>query len=175
MFSANCAPILHQHQHCLQMDQNEIPHDPHHLIVPSGASKMISEAMVCSQQIVHLYSIKIRMDWIELPLEPHLLGVPSGASKMISETTERSAHSVHLSCIKIATISTWTKSSIHMSLVTKEYHGARPKWFLSLWYVWRKLCTYLAPTPTQSLNWPKRDSTWPTSPWSSIGCVQNDF
>ena len=24
----------------------------------------------------------------------------------------------------------------------------RPKRFLSLWYVWRKLCTYLAPTLT---------------------------
>ena len=40
-----------------------------------------------------------------------------------------------------------------------------PKQFLSLWYVWRKPCTYLT----------ERDSTCPTSPRSSIWCIQNDF
>jgi hypothetical protein len=55
---------------------------------------------------------------------------------------------------------------------------------------WGKSCTYLAPTLTLSQNKPKRDSTWPTSPRSSIinqasnwasslrstiKCVQNDF
>jgi hypothetical protein len=43
------------------------------------------------------------------------------------------------------------------------------------WYVWHKPCTYLAPTLTSSLNGPKWDSTWATSPRSSIGCLQNDF
>ena len=51
----------------------------------------------------------------------------------------------------------------------------RPKRFLCRWYVWRKLCTYLALTPTMSANGPKRDSTRPMSHRSSIGCVQNDF
>ena len=32
---------------------NEIPHDPRHLGVPSGASKTISEPMVRSAQTVH--------------------------------------------------------------------------------------------------------------------------
>jgi len=50
----------------------------------------------------------------------------------------------------------------------------RPKWFLSLWYVWRKPWTYLAPTLTLSPNGRKWDSTWPMSPRSSIGCIQND-
>jgi hypothetical protein len=44
-----------------------------------------------------------------------------------------------------------------------------------MWYVRRKLCTYLAPTLTLSPNGPKRDSTWPTSLRSSIGCIQNNF
>ena len=82
------------------------------------------------------------MDQIELPLETCHLGVPSGASKI----------------------------------------------FLSLWYVWRKLCSYLTLPPIglkRDSTWPtsltmppnglKRDSTWPTSPRSSIGCVQNDI
>ena len=37
-----------------------------------------------------------------------------------------------------------------------------PKRFLSLWYVWRKLCTYLAPILTPCPNGSKRDSTSPT-------------
>jgi hypothetical protein len=55
---------------------------------------------------------------MELPLEPCHLGVPSGASKMISKPMVHLAQTMHLSC------------------------------------------TYL---------------TWPTSPRSSFGCVQNDF
>jgi hypothetical protein len=41
------------------MNQNEIPHDPRHLGVASGASKMISEAMVRLAQTVHLSYVKI--------------------------------------------------------------------------------------------------------------------
>jgi hypothetical protein len=37
------------------------------------------------------------------------------------------------------------------------------------------ICTYVAPTLTLSPNGYRRDSTWPTSPRGSIGCVQNDF
>jgi hypothetical protein len=56
-----------------------------------------------------------------------------------------------------------------------EYHRVRSKRFLRLWYVWCKPCTYLALILTLSLNGPKWDSTWPTSPRCSIRCVQNDF
>jgi hypothetical protein len=87
----------------------------------------------------------------------------------------RSVHTVHLSYVKISTIFKYTKMSIHSSLVTKEYHRVRPKRFLSLWYVWCKLCTYLALTLTLSLNRLKRDSTWLTSPRRSIGCDQQRF
>jgi hypothetical protein len=59
LFGVNHAPILHQQQHYLQMDQNEIPHDPRHLWVPSGGSEMTSEAMVGSAQTVQLSCIKI--------------------------------------------------------------------------------------------------------------------
>jgi hypothetical protein len=52
-------PILHQHKHHVQMDRNRIPHDTYHLVVPSGASKMIPEPMVRSAEIVHLSCVKI--------------------------------------------------------------------------------------------------------------------
>jgi hypothetical protein len=42
--------------HYLQMDQNELPLEPRDLGVPSDASKMIPEPMVCLAQTVHLTS-----------------------------------------------------------------------------------------------------------------------
>ena len=56
--------------------------------VPSGATKMIYEPMVCSMQ---LPCVKISMisKWGELSLEPRHLGVPSGASKAISKPMVR--------------------------------------------------------------------------------------
>jgi hypothetical protein len=64
---------------------------------------------------------------------------------------------MQLSCIDSNTIDESTETRFHMTLVTYEYHRVRPKLFMSLWYVWRKPCTYLAPTLTLSLNGPKRD------------------
>jgi hypothetical protein len=58
-FGTTHAPILQRHQHYLEKDQNEIPHDPRHLGVPSGASKMSSDAMVRLAQTMQLSCIKI--------------------------------------------------------------------------------------------------------------------
>ena len=81
-------------------------------------------------------------------------GVPSGVSNTISEPMVRSAQSVNRSCVKISTISKRNKTSFHFSFVTKEYHQVRSKRYMSLWYVWRKTCTYLALTLTPSPNGP---------------------
>ena len=70
---------------------------------------------------------------------------------------------VQLSCIKISTISEQIKSSLHLTLFNYEYHRVRLKWFLSLWCIRRKPCTYLLPKLTLSLNEPKQDSIWHTS------------
>jgi hypothetical protein len=106
---------------------------------------------------------------------PTHLGVPSGASKMISGPMECPAQTAHLSCVKISTISKWTQTCFYLSLITKEYHRVCPKRFLSLWYVRRKPCTYLVSRLALSPNGMKRASTWDSSPWSTIGCVQIDF
>jgi hypothetical protein len=82
---------------------------------------------------------------------------------------------VHLSCTENNTVSKRTETSFHLSLVTQEYHLVHPKQFHCLWYVWRKSCTYDAPKLTLSPKGLKQDSTWPTSPMSSNGCVQNGF
>ena len=75
---------------------------------------------------------------------------------MISEPMVHSAQTVHLSCTDTNTVSKWTKKRFHITHGTLEFHR-----------------TYLAPTLAPSR--PKQDSTWPTSPRSTIGCVQNDF
>ena len=64
---------------------NEIPHDPRHLGVPSGASKMISEPMVnpCTYLTSTLTPSPNGLNMI--PHGPRHLGVPSGASKTIFE------------------------------------------------------------------------------------------
>jgi predicted Zn-ribbon and HTH transcriptional regulator len=60
-FGTNHAPILLRHKHHLWMDQNGIPHEPRHLGVPSGASKMISKPMVRLAQTVHLSFIRLAL------------------------------------------------------------------------------------------------------------------
>ena len=123
MFNANHAPILRQDSHYLQMDQNKIPHDPCHLGVPSGASKMFSEPMVHFMQTVHLSCpdtniVFKRTERSESPNDPRHLGIPLSASKMISEPMVCSMQTVLLSCVKISTMSKRTETSFHLSLVT---------------------------------------------------------
>jgi hypothetical protein len=94
---------------------------------------------------------------------------------MISEPIVRLAQTVHLSWTETNTISKRIEMWFYMTHVTKEFHQVRPKQFLKLWYVWCKLWIYLAPRLTLSPNGPKLDSTWPTSPKSSIGSIQIDL
>jgi hypothetical protein len=117
----------------------------------------------------------LRIDWNELPREPRQLGVPSGASKIISNPMVWLVQTVHLSCSNTNTVMDRTETRFHMSHITLEFHQLRPKQFPSQCYVLHKQYTYLAPTLTLSPNGPKQDLPWPTSPRSSIGCVQNDF
>jgi hypothetical protein len=130
MFGANHAPILRQDYHYLQTDRNELPLEPCHLGVPSGAS--IQGLLVTSMQTM-----------------------------LLSYTDTN-------------TISKRTEMRFHMTHVTLEFHRVHLKWFMSLWYVRRKLCTYLASRLGLSPNKPKRASTWASSPKSTIGCIQSE-
>jgi hypothetical protein len=134
--------------------------------------------MVRSAQAVHLSCSNTKTLQTDRNDIAHDLGHPGvllGVYKAIFKHVICSAQTVHLSCIKNSTISKQTETSIHLSLVTFEYHRVRSRRFLRLWYVWCKPCTYLALILTLFLSGPKWDSTWPTSPRCSIGCVQNDF
>jgi hypothetical protein len=54
MYGTNHAPIMHRNKLYLKKDRMEILHDPRHLGVPSGASKIIFEAVLRVVQIVDL-------------------------------------------------------------------------------------------------------------------------
>jgi hypothetical protein len=105
------------------------------------------------------------MEWNEHPLEPHHQGVPSVGSKMISDPMICLAQTMHLSCTSTNTVSKWTETVFHLTHVTNEFNQVHPKRFLSLWYVWRKLCTYLPLTLTLSPNGPKKNPNDPRHLW----------
>jgi hypothetical protein len=85
------------------------------------------------------------------------------------------AQTMYKSCTDTNNVSKRTETWFHMTHVTLEFHQERPKLFMSLWYVWHKLCTYLASRLALSPNGPIQASSWATSPRSTICCVQNDF
>jgi hypothetical protein len=123
------------------MEWNKILHDPRHLAVPSCVSRTISEPS--STPILHRHKQCLQTDRNEIPLDPRHLGVSSGVCKMIFEPMVCLAQTVHLSCVKISPISKRTEMSFRLSLITSECHRVHLKWFLNLWYVRRKPCTYL--------------------------------
>jgi hypothetical protein len=100
-FGVNRASFLHRYQNFLQIDRKELPLDPRHLGVQQGVSKMISEAMVCLTQTMHLSCAEINT----IGLFGRNWFVPSGVHKAISKPRVHLAQSVHLSCVKINTIS----------------------------------------------------------------------
>jgi hypothetical protein len=63
------------------------------------------------------------------------------------------------SCTDPNTVSKWTETRFQMTHVTKEFHRVCPKSFVSLWYVQRKPCTYLASSLPLSPNGLNRAST----------------
>ena len=111
------------------MDRNEIPHDPRHLGVPSGASKMISEPMVRLTQIVNQSCVNFSTisKRSEISLGPHHLGVPSRASKRISKPMVHLAQGVELFCADTNTVSKGTKTRFHMTHVTLEFYQVHQK------------------------------------------------
>jgi hypothetical protein len=100
------------------MDQNDILLGPHHLGVPSGASKTISEPLVRLVQTVHLSRndtntvskwTKTRFHLTHASLEFHQVN-PKWFSSLSYIRRQP-----HLSCVKSNTISIWTKTTFHIT------------------------------------------------------------
>ena len=137
---------------------------------------MISMLMVRLTQTVHLSCVKISTicpkGQNDLPLEPGYLVVPSSASKTICKPMVHLAQTMHLSWTDTNTVSKQKRSEIphdprHLGVPS----GASKMIFEPMVCLTQTMPTTLTLFP----NGQKWDSTWPTSPRSSIGCVQNDF
>jgi hypothetical protein len=85
-----------------------LPLEPHHLVVPSGASKIIFEPVVHSSQTMHLFyadTNTLQSDQKEIPHDRHDLRVPLGMSKTSFEPMVHYAQTVHLYSVRVSTIS----------------------------------------------------------------------
>jgi hypothetical protein len=160
------------------MDQNEILHDPCHLGVPSGASKMIYKPLVHSAQTTHLSCVTLST------ISNELNQVSTWASSARSNIgcVQNDFWAYGMFSTNYAPILNRHQHYLQMDQNTIAHdphhlglHRVRPKWFLSLWYVRRKPYTYLASRLALSPNELNQASTWASSPWSTIRCVQNDF
>jgi hypothetical protein len=147
------------------MDQNELPLEPRHLEVPSGASKMISQRMACLAQTVNLSCPTVT-------LSPNISNWDS-TDPCHSLWYIRRKPCTYLASPNgvILTVSKWTEMRFHVCHVTKLFHRVHPKRLLSLWYVRHKPCTYLASRLAVSPNRLKWVSTWASWRRSTIGCV----
>jgi hypothetical protein len=160
------------------MDRNEFLLEPHHLGVPSGASKMISEPMVLWHKPCTYLAPTVTLSPNEPKWDstrPTSHRISSGVSKMISKPMVCMVQTVPQSCVKVSTISKWTKMSFRLSLISSDYYRVHLKRFLSLWHARRKVCTYLVSKLELSPNGPKWASTWVSSSTNSIGCIKNHF
>jgi hypothetical protein len=160
------------------MDQNEIPQDPRDLGVRSDASKTISKAVVCSAETVHQFCIKISTIFERTESSFHLSLINQECHRVRPKWFLCLWYVRRKPCNYLASRITlyqmnWVKHPLelrHLGVISGASKTiSEPTVCLAQTY------TYLAPTPTLSQNGPKRDFIWPTPPWNSIGCVQNDL
>jgi hypothetical protein len=87
-----------------------------------------------SAPILHQHKQCLQTDWNEIPHEPHDLGASSVHVKRFPSLLYVRHKPCTYGASSLSTISKWNETSIHLSLITKEYHRVHPKWFMSLWY-----------------------------------------
>jgi hypothetical protein len=151
------------------MDWNELPLQPRHLGVPSGAFKMISGPMVRSAHTMHLCCTDINTisKWTETRI--HMAHSPRSFTKCVQHDFRAygmfSTNHAPILCQDEHYLQT-DSNELHLSLVTKEYHRVRPKWFSSLWYVAQTMHQSCVKISTIS----KRNEMSLT-----IGCIQINF
>ena len=102
---------------------NEIPHDPRHLCVPSGAPKTISEPMVRLAQTVQLSYINTNTISKRTERDSTWPTSPRSSIRCVQSDFWALgtfiANRAPMLC-QDDTISKWAKTSYHLSLVTKE-------------------------------------------------------
>jgi hypothetical protein len=160
------------------MGWNEIPHDPRHLGVLSGMSKMIFEPAVRSAQTVHLSCVKIGTisKWTKSSFH---LSSPRSTIGWVHNDFLSLWYIWCKPCTYLVVTLTlspngWKRDSTLPTSLRRSI-GCVQNDFLCLWYIQPKPCTYLASRLALSPKGSNWASSWAMSLRSSIGCVQNDF
>jgi hypothetical protein len=156
----------------------EILHDPHQLGVPSGVSKMISEAMVCLVQTVDLSCIETNTSskWTKT-----IVYMTHVTKEFHRVRPKRFLKLWYIWCklwIYLAPILTLSQTDWNEILHDPRHLGVpsgASKMIPNLRYVWRKPCIYLESSLALFPIEPKWASIWASAPRSIIRCVQNDF
>jgi hypothetical protein len=155
------------------MDQNKLPVEPCQQGVTSGSFKMVSEPMVRFAQTVPLSYIQ--MDRNEFPHDPRHVGVPFDASKMIPSLW----YVWCIPCTYLALRLALSPKTDLNELPVEPRNLGVPSGVSKMIYepmvCFVRTVTLSSPTLTPSPNRSKQDSTGPTSPRSSIGCIQSNF
>jgi hypothetical protein len=157
------------------MDRTKLPLEPHHQGVPPSVSKMISMPMVCSVQTMHLSCTD---------------------TNIVSKQTKMRFHTTHVTyefhrvrpklfmslwyvrCKPCTYLASWVAlSSNGLNRAPPDpHHLGVPSGASEMIYepmVLLMQTEHLSCTDAKSIS--KRDSTWPTWPRSSIGCLQYYF
>jgi hypothetical protein len=156
----------------------ELPLESRPLGVPSGTSKTIFEPILRSAQTVHLYcnDTDTISKWTEIRF--HMTHPPRSSIGCIQDDCwaygTLGTNCAPILCQEWHYLQT-DSNELPLEPRNLEVPSVASNFFLSLWYIRRKPSYYLALTLTLSPNRTERDSIWPTSPRSSIGCIQNDF
>jgi hypothetical protein len=144
------------------MNQNELSLERRHLGVPSGASKMITEPMVHSTQTMHQSCIDTNIVSKRPKLDLTWPTSSRGSNGCVHNDFPSLWYVQHKPCTylvsRLALFPNGPKQAFTWASWPRRIIGCVQNYF----YVWRKLCTYLAPTLTPSLYRPKRDLAWPT-------------
>ena len=95
--------------------------------------------------------------------------------KLISEPMVRLAQTVHLSCVETNTFSKLTKTCLHLTHVTYEFHRVRPK-MTSEPIACSAQTVHLSCIETNTIS-KRTETSLPLThvPRSAIGYGQNDF
>jgi hypothetical protein len=119
-FGANSAPIWHRHQQCLQMDQNESPHDPRHLQVSSGACKMIFELWYVRRKLCTYHASTLALS----PNGPKWVSTWASSPRSTIGCIKNDfwaygtlAQTMHLSCTDTNVVPKWTEMRFHKTQV----------------------------------------------------------
>jgi hypothetical protein len=158
------------------MDWNELPLDPRHLGVPSGAPKMISEPIACSAQTIHLSCIWINIISKENKMSFHLTHVTKDFHHLPTTIFEPMVYlSQSLSRTEINTIYKMDRNNIPLDPHHLGIPSGVPK-AISEPIVHSVQTVHQSCMQINTISKrPKRAFIWLTSPRSSIRGAQKDF